>query len=194
MRSHEIFELAGAKVHTSRPIETVEQLEDYMETLGFSMLSGGEFSLVFENPRVNEVVKVYNDECYDRFISFCKAHRNNPCLPRFRGNGVRLNEKARMIRIERLSETTSEEQRAAGLHTLVSIASKPQADFEQWDFSPEQQLFLDTLQELHSQKGGCWVDLNSGNIMKRGDQFVIVDPYAPDRDGWGSTRTRFQTG
>lgn len=189
MRSHEIFELAGAKVHREQPIETLTQLEAYMAKLGFKVIGGGEFSLVFENPKLSQVVKVYNDECYDRFIAFCKAHPENPCLPRFHGNGVRLNGRARMIRIERLTPASNEEQRSKGIFTLKRIADnkKPHDDMEQWDMSPKQQLFLDTLQTLHAQKGNCWVDLNPGNVMKRGNQFVIVDPYAPDHDGWAST-------
>ena len=186
MRSHEIFELAGAKVHREQPIETLTQLEAYMATLGFKVIGGGEFSLVFENPKLSQVVKVYNDECYDRFIAFCKAHPENPCLPRFHGNGVRLNGRARMIRIERLEPASHAQQEAFGVSTLKKVAAAPPQEFEQWDFTPKQQQFLDTLQQLHSQKGACWVDLNPGNVMRRRGQMVIVDPYAPDRDGWAS--------
>jgi len=159
----------------------------YMKKLGFHMLGGGEYSLVFQNETRDDVVKVYNDECYDRFIAFCKAHPENPCLPRFFGNSVRLNDKARMIRIERLLPASFVEQEQAGIATLKKVAANPPKEFEQWDFTPEQQQFLDTLQELHAQKGNCWIDINPGNVMKRGhEQFVIVDPYAPDRDGWAS--------
>ena len=188
MRAHEILaELAPAKIHTNQNITNLKELVEYMATLGFTVLGGGEFSLVFENPRFGQVVKIYNDECYDSFIEFCKSRPGDPCLPKFRGNSVRLAPNARMIRIERLEDVEYDELAASGFFTLEKIAKSPWVEWEQWDMTPEQEDMLKTLKALYAIKSDkCFMDLGH-NVMRRGEQLVIVDPFAPDRNGWFST-------
>ncbi len=192
MRLDEIFrinELAGLKAHNPVQVKTLAELQRFMARFGFVQIGGGEFSRVFENPKLNDVVKVYNDECYDRFVAFCKAHPDNPHLPRFKGNSIRLRSDARMIRIERLELLDAKDR--ANFSALYKVAEEranpkydPENDF--WDVPPEDQLLLDTITELLKTRGPCWIDM-LGNVMKRGNTLVIVDPYAPDRDGWAST-------
>jgi hypothetical protein len=92
-----------------------------------------------------------------------------------------------MIRIERLVPVEYDELAKTGFFTLDKIAKKPPPEWETWNFTPEQEVMLETLMALYANKGAnCWVDLGH-NVMRRGSQLVIVDPFAPDREGWFST-------
>ena len=189
MRFYEIGrldELAGVKTYTAR-IKNLRELEEVMAGFGFQCISGGEYSRVFENLKRGQVVKVYNDECYDRFIRFCKSNPSNPYLPRFRGNSIKVRADARMISIERLQPMTYDEIIASGVWRLLEIAKNPSDDGVQWDIPEDMQPLFETLKQLVATAGPCWIDINAGNVMKRGNQLVIIDPYAPDRDGWAST-------
>lgn len=189
MRNSKIIsELKGAKTHLDQPIKNIDDLHDYMVSLGFEFVGGGEFSLVFESPLTDAVVKVYNDECYDEFVKFCFENLTNPFLPKFRGRGVRLRDGARMIRIEKLLPLSINDCR--GIQLLTNLVKKGgSGPHEMWDFTPKQQMLYNTVEALYkSLRAPCTMDIHSGNVMQRPNgQIVIIDPFAPDRDGWFTT-------
>lgn len=187
-----IDELAGIKQYNPAHINNLAELERFMAQFGFTCLDGGEFSRVFENPKLGQVVKVYNDECYDQFIALCKANTGNPHLPRFKGNSIRLRPDARMIRIERLTPMGGfDEFKAEGIYTMLHIAKDRVFNVEpgDWEVPPESESLLKAFELIcaNLQENKCWIDIGQGNMMKRGNTLVILDPYAPHRQGWAST-------
>ena len=191
MRANEIItELKGAKTHINQGIDNIFDLKDYMEGLGFTYIAGGEFSLVFQGPS-DLVVKVYNDECYDEFIKFCLARPTNPFLPKFRGRGVRLTPDARMIRIERLLPIPPSEWQKAGVQTITAIV-RSDDDVDMWDLNDSQKALYQTIKNLYNEMASpCWLDIHAGNVMMRpSGQLVIIDPFAPSRNGWHSTHKK----
>lgn len=195
MRAHEVItELYGTYDLRTKPISNLAELEELMQSLGFQVLDGGEYSLVFTREGMDQVVKVYNDACYDSFIKFCKEHPNNPYLPKFRGNGVRINSKARMIRIERLTPLPRQASGASGpefaqLQLLYNISKNPNPeDLAMWDLDDEKKAIIDTFAALRAYiSDGCRLDIHDANIMMRGKTPVIIDPFSDaDADGWAS--------
>jgi hypothetical protein len=185
-------ELVGTKTYNPEKINNLRDLKAFMAQFGFNVLSGGEFSLVFENPKLQQVVKVYNDECYDNFIALCKANSDNPHLPKFKGTSVRPRPNARMIRIERLQNMSDAEYKILGINRLLRIAKDLAFNVEpgEWEVPPESQSLLDAFVLIckNLPHGKCFIDMHEGNIMLRGNTPVIIDPFAPDAAlGWHST-------
>jgi len=190
MRVSEILnELSGASVYRRKNVKSIDDLSTLMTTLGFHYLDGGEYSAVFEKNDIDMVVKVFNDSCYENFINFCRQHSGNPHLPKFRGSSVKINNKARMIRIERLESVAQDDPLAAQIVSLDKIANltKPE-ELIMWELSDEQKAIIEILKKLEAVRPNkCRMDLHFGNIMKRGDTMVIIDPFAHyEKSGWAS--------
>jgi hypothetical protein len=189
MRAKEIIsELHGVYDYRSAPVNTTDDLISLMTQLGFEVLSGGEYSLVFEKPTdPNFVVKVFNDPCYEAFIKFCKERPNDPFLPKFRGNGVRIRDRARMIRVERLSPLPHQTNDYSRILMLYNISKEPE-DVVMWDLDDEQRAMVSTFADLRAALPNmCRLDMHRDNIMLRGQTPVIIDPFSHEEtDGWAS--------
>jgi hypothetical protein len=192
MRAAEILgELAGVKADT-REVNTPKTLEKYLEKYGYKFLDGGEFGMVFQNvERPDQIVKIYNDPCYDQFINFTRSNPGNPNLPKFKGPSIRLrkDKTVRMVRMELLQPMNY--QQAKVLKTFVEIVKSPKEDamWDMWDYPVEYQNLMDTLKMLHDAKSNCVFDMHAGNAMSRGsniEDIVIIDPYADENNkkGW----------
>ncbi len=185
-------ELHGIHQHRKSDIPDVDALVRFMESQGYHSIGGGEFSYVFARSD-NEVIKVFNDACYERFIALVRKHPENPHFPKFKGNSVRLNSKARMIRIEHLAPIEMTDPIVRQTRLFQSMISQWHDDPEfkgMWEYPPELEGYKDAIElimEANPEGSQCRMDLHEGNIMKRGSVPVIIDPYASvSYDGWGS--------
>lgn len=186
MRAKEIIsELYGTYDLRSAPVQSVDELSALMAKNGYKEIGAGEYGAVYGNDRLNQVIKIYNDECYEAFVKLCKSRPGDPHLPKFRGNSVRLRNGARMIRLERL--TPAKEATISQVHLLYSIAQRPE-EKEMWGLEGEKGSMVETLEALIAgMPTMCRVDLNAGNIMMRGQTAVIIDPFNhATKDGWAS--------
>jgi hypothetical protein len=187
-----IKELYGVKAHKQEwPVLTTNKyldannLKNYMQKLGFSYVNGGLYSEVFTDNK--NIVKIFrdNDFAYRDFIKYCNENRNNPALPKFKGKAVRLTSNVRMIRMEILSPVPSnysDDYRVImnyyyGIYSYYTSGSG-RYPIKLTDLSRPMRIFMITLKDLRDYNKDYFMDLHQGNVMMRGDQPVIIDPYA----------------
>lgn len=167
-----------------------------LESAGLRLLDHGvgAHAAVFST-RSGEVVKAFErDECYLRFIALIQQHQNNPHFPRVRKVGrftVPDLRGAYVLKLERLQPIPVTEFLAdVGLHCFLNLEGRPlpvalwkkcsRPGFildaaKQWQHDHPQ--FAEALDLVLSEKRNCDMDLHARNFMKRGDTWVITDPY-----------------
>lgn len=131
----------------------VELLEKY----GFHPVGSGKYGEVFVNRSYPFVIKLFmKDTAYLLWLNFCKMHPNNPYCPKIRGKVVRLGDNFMAVRLEKLENGGNPDQ-------IYNMAQRGDKD------AIEIVNFLNKYQNL--------LDMHSGNVMMRGDQLVITDPF-----------------
>lgn len=142
-------------------------LPELFREYGFKELGSGKYGVVFENPKYPYIIKVFmKDAAYERWISFCLKNQSNPYIPKIRGKVIKINDMFRAIRIEKLKF----------------------GNFYETDFYVDFQEFLRDNSYLpidvnrkqifeHFKKNKNLLDLHGENVMFRGKQLVIIDPY-----------------
>ena len=110
---HRVNELTGAKSQLQAlpdrvGLDSYSQQRDSWKTklddLGFRMIGEGFFGMVFSNPSLPYVLKIFTaqDHAYVTWLKYCLANQNNPHVPKFRGKLVRLGGKVMAVRMEKL--------------------------------------------------------------------------------------------
>jgi hypothetical protein len=141
-------------------------LNSYMNNHGFQMLGSGKYASVYGNESYPYVIKVFQrDSAYFRWLKFALNNRNNPYVPRIRGKVVKITPMVYAIRLEKLRPGY--------------IDSEFQQHFDQWQRDPNYRADDPDLQQVfdffHSNRK--LLDLHNENVMRRGDQLVIIDPF-----------------
>lgn len=130
---------------------------EFLGRYGFKPLGSGKYGAVFANRSYPFVIKVFmKDTAYLLWLNFCKMHPNNPYCPKIRGKVVRLGDNFMAVRLEKLEDGGNPDQ----IYNMAQRGDKNAIQVVE---------FLNKYQKL--------LDMHSGNVMMRGDQLVITDPF-----------------
>jgi len=179
-------------------------LKDYMAKYGFTQLGFGGFASVFKSPKHKFVLKVFGENPgFLKWIAHCQEHQDNPYLPKFQGKPVKIHNTYYAVRMESLTHKDEALQTKISnvINFLVDksqiLYSKSDEEIENshtgnsrffityWDrllqmmpdYRQDRDLKAAVLAVRQIAQGHS-IDLNSGNIMFRGDQIVITDPIS----------------
>lgn len=154
---------------------------------GFERMKGarGAYSSVLTSPRAPYIIKLFdaNDVGYMRFLDVALANQSNPHFPRIRGRPMRIGPRIMGIRLERLEPMSRGEYEEIE-YMLHSMSTNPA-----WERSlrpgdshheflvrwPEFSSAIALLRRAISNDVGF--DWHGGNMMKRGETPVIIDPF-----------------
>lgn len=145
------------KAVDNREQEWTTTLKDLMDSHGWHALGRGKYGATFGKDNYPYIIKVFmKDTAYLKWLDFCKKNQNNPWVPKIRGKVVKLGTHFMAVRLERLVEggDTMDVYRAAD------------------NFDSNARVVVKELKANNN-----LLDLHDGNIMKRGTQSVIIDPY-----------------
>lgn len=132
-------------------------LPSLMSKYGFRPINSGKYGYVFGNPSYPYIIKVFmKDTAYLRWLNFAKEHQDNPYVPKIRGKVGRLGSNFMFVRLEKLSGTGEESELYDAMDKGDHYA-KQVVDF--------------------LEKNDHLLDMHGGNIMRRNNQLVIIDPF-----------------
>jgi hypothetical protein len=138
-----------------------------MSNYGFKLLGAGKYASVYGKASYDHVIKVFmKDSAYLRWIKFAKDHEGNPYVPKVRGKVLKISEYIYAIRLEKLSAGNF------GSTEFYTEFAKWQRDGSYVSSDPDIQVILEEFS-----KNKKLLDLHGENVMFRGNQLVIVDPY-----------------
>ena len=141
-------------------------LNDVMAAYGFDKLGAGKYASVFGNKSYPYVIKVFmKDSAYIRWVSLCLKNRRNKYCPKIKGKVVKLTPLVYAIRLEKLKPTYFGGEFADAFSKWQSNQSYRTDD---QDINDILDFFVDNKNLL---------DLHSDNVMARGNQMVIIDPF-----------------
>lgn len=141
-------------------------LDQYMSKYGFKPMGSGKYASVYGNDQYPYVLKVFQkDSAYLRWIKFSLAHKNNPYVPKIKGKVVKITPMVYAIRLEKLSPTVMDGEFAR--------------EYQKWMRDNDHQAEDPNIQEILDffADNKNILDLHSENVMKRGNQLVIIDPF-----------------
>lgn len=161
---------------------------------GYKLLGRGSFGRVYKNYKQNKVLKAFiKDTGFMTWVRFCRNNPNNPWLPKFKSNFIRLKQEPPVYGV--LIEELQPNDNAEIAYLLAYLASEYPKFFTNSTINLEavrgsklllkyesfiQQSYdenFDTmLKFLYAHED--MIDISNENIMKRGNQYVITDPLA----------------
>lgn len=153
---------------------------------GFHKISGGVFSSVLVHPKLDYIIKLFDndDEGYKLFLGIALANQKNPHFPQIRGRPMQIGSQTQGIRLEKLTPMSGSE--FEDLEYMLAVA-KSDPNWEEnltpngiaREFLDKWPRFAQALNTLRDAKdSGTWFDWHGGNIMKRSDGTpVIIDPF-----------------
>lgn len=137
-----------------------------MQSRGFATLGSGKYGSVFGHSKYPYVVKVFmKDSAYLRWIKFAMDNKNNPYVPKIRGKVLKITPMIYAIRLEKLTPGT-----------FTGPFAKA---YMNWQNDPSYQSDDKNIQDIldYFSKNKKLLDLHGENIMMRGDQLVVIDPF-----------------
>lgn len=158
-----------------------------------TVMGEGFFAIVFERPGGRDVYKLFTakDHGYLKYLQYVKANQHNPHVPKIYGGLMKLNMPMNsssfqgrewyIVRMEKLKNY-------AGQHPSLNLMKRYIDDYPP-DFNSDQELieFRDEYPELtevldwiarNRHKDGVNLDLHGQNVMMRGRDVVITDPFS----------------
>jgi hypothetical protein len=155
----------------SRDSSWAMKLPEYFAKYGFEFLGSGKYGSVFGNPRYPFIIKVFmKDAAYMKWIEFCNRNKNNPYCPKFKGKVIKISDNFFAIRVEKLTPTVSSAYKEFSLALKTGEA----------DYDKDLKTVVDFLNDNKS-----LLDMHSENVMMRGNQLVVIDPFY----NWFNTAT-----
>jgi len=158
--------MADVKTVDSRDTSWRLPIEKFMKENGFSKLGSGKYASVFGNPNYNFVVKVFlKDAAFLRWYEFIKANQSNPYVPKIRGKIMKLSDLIFGMRIEKL--------------TSFNGGGKFMDEYRKWKSDNKYRSGDKNIDSIldHFDKNSKLLDLHGDNMMMRGKQDVVIDPY-----------------
>ena len=141
-------------------------LDDYMSKYDFKKFGSGKYASVYGNQKYPFVIKVFQkDSAYMRWLKFCLSNRDNPYVPKIKGKVLKITPMVYAIRLEKLSPGY--------------ITSEFNREYSQWQKDPNYKTQDAALQQVFDffEPNRKLLDLHGENVMMRGDQLVIIDPF-----------------
>lgn len=166
-----------------------ERLMMFIKQKGFTLIGSGKYARVYGSASSPFVIKIFrNDPCYTKFLSLA-AKANNPHFSRLLSVPKRLNDQDTMVKIENLSKASSQnvaliKRISQGFSQFYDSRVRGQdssaldAKLAEWVKGVDPKL-VEAVKLLHDVFGrdGCYLDMDSANIMQRRDgTVVIIDP------------------
>lgn len=162
-------------------VSRINLLHDFTKMLrqkGFSSLGSGTFASVFTHPGINYAIKIFSDDpAYMAYVRFALAHQDNPHVPKFRGKFMKIDDHHYAVRMELL--TTIDWDRAQQICRCIRAYVLRNSSWfdceEEFEYDPA---FAQVAQGIADiiKKNGFELDIHPGNIMTRGNTFVVTDP------------------
>lgn len=164
-----------------------ENLDSYMEKYGLTRLGRGNYASVYGNDNYPYVIKVYQrDSAFNRWLDFCLKNQDNPYVPKIKSKPKPIRtdsdrENLPVVYFLKLEKLEPLKGRSES-YSLLRI------DFDIYRRSPEmyrrkaEQGDSDYDKNLpdifdYFEKNLRLLDIHRGNVMLRGNQLVIVDPF-----------------
>lgn len=138
-----------------------------MKSYGFKLLGQGKYASVFGNDKYPFVVKVFmKDAAYLKWIEFCLKNQNNKYVPKIKGKVIKITDLFYAIRLEKLTSYYGADSNFGTQYdAYLRTGKKPTNDQELKDIFD----YFDQYKSL--------LDLHNENLMLRGKQVVIIDPF-----------------
>jgi hypothetical protein len=158
-----------------------KSLKDSMKKYGFELIGAGINGAVFKNPNYPFVLKIYRtDQGFDEWLYFCRTNKDNPYLPKIKGQPIVINKIFTAVRLEPLKELLASDiyeayiflNKLEKLEKLESSALKNKKEIIEKSDNYYLVKIIKFLQNFEPFR-----DLSDHNLMRRenGD-FVIIDP------------------
>lgn len=179
-----------------------EKLAQYVrrltKELNIKRLGRGNYAHVFKHPtHPDVVVKVFTaDSGYERYLRFVKKNQRNKYVPRIIDH-VRIPDKDveggwyNIVFMEKLTRASYDDlhqemsrwARLAGLKHHDQFSTPEELDLEDFEklaYQTEDRDLAAVAREFLTLDNDDdeYFDLHDGNVMMRGNQLVIIDPYA----------------
>jgi hypothetical protein len=145
---------------------------ELMEQRGYKVIGKGSYATVLHKKGSKQVLKVFShDAGYERFLRVITRYKSciYPKVGPLKKHLVNGKISFSSIRIEKLSPISRNHK---AIYTLEAIRYRPP---NLHIFNPEEIKAIRRLTSYRHSKGS-W-DIHSGNVMVRGKQVVIIDPY-----------------
>ena len=164
-----------------------------LNNYGFKVLGYGSFGVVWENPKLPYVLKVFsaNDSAYIDWISVARQNKNNPHMPRFvSARLLTITPEVLAIRMEKLFPVINQEKNVVfESDMLLQERYNPSEQINSVGFDTDQRNLryycqtnptwlpaLDIVKNF-SNNSGYRLDFHNKNVMMRdADTLVITDP------------------
>lgn len=192
-------ELTGIKNQSDKSLNDL--VIDFIAK-NYKKIGIGSFAAVFDNPKKpNEVIKFWvNDPAYEEYISFALKHPSKHFLKVYKTGKLTLNLndgkiKLKYAKIEKLNRTEMFDEFSSGIELsevlyfiesvdldilklphILELATK---EFNKNGNLPDDvSEFIINAYSLHKALGDKHnFDIDTRNVLKRGNDFVIADPY-----------------
>lgn len=166
---------------TNPRIGKLIQFQKYMVDNGFKPLGApGQAGTAFENPSYPWVFKLFShDPAYLYFIKYAKQHQDNPNIPKFKGNIMKINQNTFVIRMEKLVRGSGPEfdkviSMLSNLSEIYDVHAMP--DYHRLYLQQNYPGLYQAVYDL-ANRSKYFLDLHRGNIMQRENgELVLMDP------------------
>lgn len=149
--------VADIKVVDARQQSWMKSLSSIMKEYNWYPVGKGKYGFVFTKDGYPYIIKVFmKDTAYLKWLNFAKQNQDNPYVPKIRGKVVKINDYFMAVRLEKLS--------AGGDADTIY---KDEEDGNK--YAKQVVDFLESNSRL--------MDLHNENVMQRGNQLVIIDPF-----------------
>ena len=171
---------------------TIDDAHEILKKAGYAQIGDGYYAEVFAKPGADHVLKLFNsrDKAYQAFVNLA-IQNPNIHFPKFKGKMMKITDNYYAIRMEKLTPIAgiSGSPRDRGIIKLMIeyITRKEDDPFRPF---PDQRQ-MDVLEKLQPgitaacdvivellKHNDAEVDLHLGNVMMRGNTYVITDPVS----------------
>lgn len=184
------MELTGVKKFYNSPLE--ELIVAFVEQGRYEKLGNGFFAYVFKNSKKNEAIKFWvDDQAFEKYLTYIENNKNNPICPKIFSKTKTISsfhkripgfpKKIKYIRMEVLEPLNTYESYKINQFDWDAIVKKIKLG------KPVSKIFNDagiesmaiTICDVLTQTNQDLedLDISSSNIMKRGNQLVLTDPF-----------------
>jgi len=146
-------------------------LDDMFSNYGFKRLGAGKYASVYGHPKYPYVVKVFQkDAAFLRWVKFAQENRKNPYVPKIRGRVTKINKMFFVLRMEKL--TPYDWGSKLWTHKFMR-------DYDDWTHDKGTKSDDKNIQDILDcfAKNEKLLDIHGENVMLRGKQLVIIDPF-----------------
>ena len=188
MRINEIITESEVLDEITRP-GTIDDAHEILKKAGYAQIGDGYYAEVFAKPGADHVLKLFNsrDKAYQAFVNIAIQNPNTH-FPKFKGKMMKITNNYYAIRMEKLSELAGDPRTRGIIKLMIEYITRKEDD----PFRPfPDQRQMDVLEKLQPgiteacdvivellKHNNADVDLHLGNVMMRGNTYVITDPVS----------------